>query len=269
MKILFLADIVGKPGRVMVEHHLLKLKKLHDIDFVIANIENASHGYGINIKNSQELFKVGIDVMTGGNHSWDKKEIASIMDTNPILRPINLPDNAPGKGLYIADVNGEKIAVINLMGYYTMPMVDNPFIKIKKVVDELIQDGYKNIFIDIHAEATAEKRVIFMMLKGKVSAICGSHTHIGTDDLEINNGTFYVTDVGLTGCCDGVLGMHEQEPIQKSLTSFASKFDIPKQCKKLLQGVVFELKEGKCVDAYKIKAYDFDEAEVTQHARFE
>jgi len=269
MKILYLADVVGKPGRMMIKHHLKKIKEDFNIDLVIINAENASHGFGLSVKNSKELFAMGIDMMTGGNHSWDKKDILPLLDSEPILRPLNYPRSAPGKGVGYLKVGDETLVVISLMGYFTMPMVDNPFTMIVSEVQRLKEEGYKNIFIDMHAEATSEKRAIMTMLQGEVSAICGSHTHIGTDDLEINKGTFYVTDVGLTGCRDGVIGMDKKEPMDRFLTSISSKFDVPNSCKKILQGVVFELEEGKCIDAFKIKAYDYDNIEVVQKARHE
>ncbi len=269
MKILYLADVVGKPGRMMIKHHIGKIKDKFEVDLVIINAENASHGYGLTVKNSKELFSMGVDMMTGGNHSWDKKDILPILNSEPILRPLNYPREAPGYGVGYLEVGDEKLAVINLLGYFTMPMVDNPFTMAVEEVKRLKDEGYKNIFIDFHAEATAEKRSLMMMLKGEVSAICGSHTHVGTDDLEINDGTFYVTDVGLTGCRDGVIGMDRKEPVDKCLLSYSSKFDVSNSCKKILQGVIFELKDGKCTEAFKIKALDFGEVDITQYAYVE
>jgi len=270
LKILYFADIVGRPGRTMLKQHIAKIKKDFEIDFVIANIENASHGFGLTKKNAKELFNIDIDVMTGGNHSWDKKEIVEMMDEFNILRPLNYPKSAPGKGVGVYEVSNEKFAVVNLLGYYGMPMVDNPFTLIEDTVYNLKEQGIKNIFIDFHAEATSEKNALFSMLKGRVSAIVGSHTHVGTDDLTVDQGTFYVTDVGLTGCRDGVIGMDVKEPKDRFLTSISSKFDVPKKCKKILQAVVVEIKEGKTVDAYKIKAYDENgEVFVSQRAFFE
>ena len=191
------------------------------------------------------------------------------MESEPILRPMNYPLSSPGSGVGYLTVGDETLVVINIMGHFTMPMVDNPFTMITAEVERLKEEGYENIFIDMHAEATSEKRALMAMLKGKVSAICGSHTHIGTDDLEIDEGTFYVTDVGLTGCRDGVIGMSKKEPMARFLTSISSKFDVPNSCKKILQGVVFELEEGKCIDAFKVKAYDYEEAQVSQRAYIE
>ncbi len=270
MKILYFADIVGRPGRVMLKQHIEKIKKDYKIDFVVVNTENASHGFGLTKKNAKELLNTNIDVFTGGNHSWDKKEIVEMMDEFPILRPLNYPDVAPGKGIKSFEVCGEELVVINLMGYYGMPMVDNPFTAVEKKIQELESRGIKNIFIDFHAEATSEKNALFSMLKGRVSAIVGSHTHVGTDDLTVDKGTFYVTDVGLTGCRDGVIGMDTKEPYDRFMTSVSSKFDIPKKCKKILQGIIVELEEGRVKDAFKIKAYDENgEVFVSQKAHHE
>ncbi len=269
MKILYFADIVGRPGRSILKYHVEKIKKDFSIDFVVANVENASHGFGITKKNAKELFNSYIDVMTGGNHSFDKKEIVDMMDEFPILRPLNYPKVTPGNGVGVYEVNDEKIAVLNLMGYYGMPMVDNPFIMIKEEVEKLQNDGVKNILIDFHAEATSEKRALFAMLKGEVSAIVGSHTHVGTDDLVVEDGTFYVSDVGLTGCRDNVIGMDIKEPLDRFLTGVSSKFDVPNRCKKILQAVVVDIKEGRVKEAFKIKAYDESEVFVSQEAFFE
>jgi metallophosphoesterase (TIGR00282 family) len=256
LRVLYFADIVGRPGRDMIKYHLQDIKKEHCIDFVIVNGENASHGFGLTKKNADELFNMGIDLITGGNHSWDKKEIVKFIDQANIIRPINYPTLAPGSGEKRFETSNETIVVINLMGHFTMPMVDNPFTIISKRVGELNSEGIKNIFIDFHAEATSEKRALMAMLKGRVSAICGSHTHVGTDDLTIDEKTFYVTDVGLTGCRDNVIGMDTKEPLDKFLTSISSKFDIPKNCKKILQCVVVDIEDGGVQEAYKIKAYD-------------
>lgn len=269
MKILYFADLVGRPGRNVLKTHLNKIQNEHKIDFTIVNAENASHGFGCTKKNAKELFSFGVDLLTGGNHTWDKKEIVDYIDEANILRPLNYPTAAPGRGEMRFEVDGEILVVINIMGHFTMPMVDNPFTMIQKRVDELNSEGIMNIFIDIHAEATSEKRAMFALLKGKVSAICGSHTHVGTDDLVVEDGTFYVTDVGLSGCRDNVIGMDIKEPLDRFLTSISSKFDLPKECKKILQGVVIEIEEGLCVKAFKIKAYDDEEPFISAEALYE
>jgi len=256
MKLGFIGDIVGKPGRVMIKEKLPFLKKEFGLDFVIANGENASHGFGLSKKNADELFVCGIDVITGGNHIWDKKDIIPLLNDIPVLRPANYPDITPGRGVEIFDVAGEKLAVISLMGYFTMPMINNPFLNIQEIVEKLKEKNVKNIFIDFHAEATSEKRAMLCMLRGEVSAICGTHTHIGSDDLMIENGTFYVSDVGLSGCRDGVIGMDTKEPLQRFTIGYSSSFDIPKSCKKIFQMVVLDIVEGKCLEGKKIKIYD-------------
>jgi len=258
LKIAFIGDIVGRPGRRIIKHYLQKLKEQENIDFVIANGENASHGFGLTVKNADELFKCGIDLITGGNHSWDKKQdILTLFKTKPVLRPDNYPEGIAGTGLKVVEVNGISLAVINLMGLYTMPQVLNPFTHALKLVEKLEEEGIKHIFIDFHAEVTSEKRVLMQLLKGKVSGICGTHTHVGTDDLEIENGTFYVTDVGLTGCRDNVIGMDSKIPIQKALTGLGGHFNVPNNCKAIMQMIVIEIDEyGKAIDGYKMKLYD-------------
>ncbi len=269
MKIGFIGDIVGRPGRVMIKRYVQRIKEEDGLDFVIANYENASHGFGLTPKNANELFGSGIDLMTGGNHTWDKKEILPLLEELPLLRPINYPEGVPGRGYRIVEVGGEALAVVNLMGHFAMPMVDNPFIGAKKIVEVLKSEGVQNIIIDFHAEATSEKRAMFLMLKNDISAQVGTHTHVGTDDLCIDGGSGYVTDVGLTGCRDNVIGMDEKVPIQRFLTGLPGRFDVPERCKSILQMVVFEIENGRCVDAYKIKAYDSEGWSVVQKARVE
>ncbi len=267
MRVGFCADIVGRPGRYMLKQHIENIKRTYQLDVVIVNYENASHGFGLSAKNAKELFKLPIDVMTGGNHSFDKKDIIPLMDELPLLRPLNYPAAMPGKGVEILDVGEEKLAIINIMGHYTMPMVDNPFVMIEKEVKRLHDAGIVHIFIDIHAEATSEKRALLALLKGKVSAICGSHTHVGTDDLLIEEGCFYVSDVGMTGCRDNSLGMGSKEVLDRFLTGVSKHLEVPSRCKKLLQMVIFDLDEaGACVGAFKIKAYDDQVATKGQEA---
>ncbi|MEA3352437.1 MAG: TIGR00282 family metallophosphoesterase [Campylobacterota bacterium] len=267
MKLAFIGDIVGRPGRKIIKEKLSLLKEQYSIDFVIANGENASHGFGLTVKNANELFNCGIDLITGGNHSWDKKkDMLTLLETKPVLRPANYPQGVPGSGLKIMDIAGIKLAVINLMGLYAMPQVLNPFTQAVETVKELKESGIDHIFVDFHAEVTAEKRVMMQLLKGQVSGICGTHTHVGTDDLEITDGTFYVTDVGLTGCRDNVIGMDSKTPIQKALTGLGGHFDVPNSCRSIMQIVILDLNEkGKCTEGYKIKLYDDKEA-VVSHA---
>ena len=256
MRIAFIGDIVGRPGREMLKTYLPKIREEYGIDFVIANYENASHGFGLTTKNAQELFTYGIDCMSGGNHSWDKKEIETLFDSMEILRPHNYPDSVSGTGCKVYEVGDEKLAVLNLMGHFSMPYTDNAFRCAKSSVASLHVDGIKNIFIDFHAEATSEKRAMMMLMQGEVSAIVGTHTHVSTDDFQISNGTAYLSDIGLTGCRDNVIGMDSKVPLKQFLTGMKGHFDIPKKCKKILQLAVMDISEGRCSSAFKLKYFD-------------
>jgi hypothetical protein len=264
MTIAFIGDIVGRPGRDLIAKYLKDFREKYGIDFVIANYENASHGFGLTTKNAKELFDCGIDVMTGGNHTWDKKEIAGMFDSFEILRPHNYPEGVPGTGCKVYAVNGEKIGVLNLMGHYGMPYTDNAFRCAQQAVAQLKNEGVGTIFIDFHAEATSEKRGIMMMLQGEVSGIIGTHTHVGTDDFQIANGTAYMTDMGLTGCRDNVIGMDAKVPIERFLTGLAGRFEVPKKCKAIMQMAVMELEGGRCMKAFKIKQFDDGRKIVTE-----
>ena len=256
MKIAFIGDIIGRPGRLMLGKYLKDIREEYKLDFVIANYENVSHGFGMTPKNCKEIMSYGVDAMTGGNHSWDKKEIFEIFDTYPIVRPINYPDSSPGKGVVEVEILGKRVAIISVMGSYTMPMADNPFVKLDSVVEELKKDGVKHIIVDIHAEATSEKLAMLHIIKDRVSALFGTHTHVGTDDLIIADGCCYVTDVGLTGCRDQVIGMDKKIPIKRFMTGLGGHFDIPKKCQEIFQFVLFELDDdGRAIKAEKIRIY--------------
>jgi len=256
VRIAFIGDILGRPGREMVKKYLLKIREEYGVDFVIANYENASHGFGITAKNANELFSCGIDCMTGGNHTWDKKDVLALFDTLEILRPHNYPDGVPGSGCKVYDVGEEKLAVLNLMGHYSMPYTDNAFRCAKNTVTSLQNDGIENIFVDFHAEATSEKRGMMMMLQGEVSAIIGTHTHVSTDDFQISKGTAYLTDIGLSGCRDNVIGMDQKIPLKQFLTGLKGHFDIPNSCKKILQIAIMNFDNGVCSKAFKLKYFD-------------
>ena len=256
MKIAFIGDIVGRPGRMMIKEHLMKLRREHDIDFVIANYENASHGFGVTMKNAQELLGMGIDCMSGGNHTWDKKEILPLLDSLPLLRPHNYPDGVKGTGCRIFDVAGEKLAILNIMGHYGMPYVDNAFRCARDTVASLKNDGVEHIFLDFHAEASSEKRAMLMLLSGEVSGIIGTHTHVGSDDFQIAKGTAYLTDIGLSGCRDNVIGMDSKVPLERFITGVSGRFEVPEKCRKILQIAIMNLEEGKCSEAFKLKIFD-------------
>ncbi len=258
MKIGFLGDIVGRPGRAMIKSHLKSIIQKENIDIVVANGENISHGFGMTIKNCQEMTKAGIDIWTGGNHSFDKKDdFEAVLSNSFVLRPANYPDEVVGRGVGIYDVGEQKLAVVSLLGQFAMPVCDNPFRLVDKIIDDLTAANIKHIIIDFHAETTAEKRVMAKLLEGKVSCIFGTHTHIGTDDYDTIDGTFYVTDVGLTGCADNIIGMDEKIPIQKFKTGIGGYFKINNNCKKIMQMFVIDIDEhGKTTAAKKIKIRD-------------
>lgn len=265
MKIAFIGDIVGRPGRNIIKKELKKIKEFYNIDFVVANGENASHGFGLTVKNANELFSYGIDCITGGNHTWDKrKDMYALLETDRVLRPDNYPEGVKGDGLKIYEVNGVKVAILNLMGIFAMPQVTNPFIHAKEKVAKLKANGIDHICIDFHGEASAEKRTLMAILKGQVSVIVGTHTHVGTDDLEITDGTFYVTDIGLTGCRDNVIGMDSKVPIEKALTGLGGHFEIPNSCKAVFQMIIVEIENGLATDGEKIKIYSDQEAVISK-----
>lgn len=256
MKIGLIGDIVGRPGRNIIKENLRQLRAEFGIDFVIANGENASHGFGLTVKNCDELLSCGIDCITGGNHSFDKKEDAGVTHiSRAVLRPHNMTDKV-GSGIAIFDVGSEKLAVVNLMGNYAMPQCENAFNMAKQIVTDLRNQNISNIIIDFHAEATSEKAIIFLMQKGLVSAIFGTHTHVGTDDLQIIDGTFFVSDIGLSGCFDGIIGIDPKNPIKKATTGEGKHLDVPKKCFSIFQMAVVEIENDKAIDGFKIKVLE-------------
>lgn len=266
MTVCFIGDVVGKVGRLLLKEHLGALRERFGIDLVIANSENASHGFGLTKKNSDELFSYGIDVMSGGNHSWDKKETLAFIDSEPrLLRPINYPSGVPGRGSGVF----KEVGVINIMGLYGMPSLENPFTMIEGCVEELRGQGARWVIVDFHAESTAEKRAMYLMLQDKIDALLGTHTHVGTDDLSIDRGSLYVSDVGLTGCRDGVIGVDKNEPIKKFRYGLPAKFDIPDRCKSIFQAIIFKLGEGGTEEGFKIRIYDSFDSMVINSAFIE
>src|SRR5262252_8780084 len=231
MKILFIGDTVGKAGRAIVHQHLKHLKEELAVDLTILNCENAAAGFGITPKIADEFFDWGIDVLTSGNHIWDKKEIMPYLSKNPrILRPANYPPDNPGRGLAILKTRAEQeVAVLNLQGRVFMPATDDPF----RVADaELarIPKHIKVIFVDMHGEATSEKVAMGWYLDGRVSAVIGTHTHIPTaDETILPGGTAYQTDAGMTGPFMSVIGVMKEDVIRRFLTSIPDKFESASQ----------------------------------------
>lgn len=216
MNILIIADVVARPGRLAVLDRIKSLREEYKIDIALMNGENVAGGFSITPALADELFQSGFDVMTSGNHIFDKQEIIPYLDANPrLVRPANYPPETPGSGLFVGEVGGYKIAVLNLLGRVFMPPVDDPF----RVADEqikLIPDDVKIRLVDFHAEATSEKYAMGWFLAGRVSAVYGSHTHVPTADERIlEPGTAYITDVGMTGSYAGVIGMDKNQVIER------------------------------------------------------
>ena len=227
MKVLFIGDIIGRPGRQAVEKHLQTLKKERGIDYVIANAENAAGGFGITIEVATGLFMIGCDGLTLGNHTYDQVDAEALLESNPLVaRPANLPPGNPGKSWIMVDGAAGPLAVINLMGRVFMNPIDCPF----RVTDALLEEitpRTKCILIDIHAEATSEKQALGIYLDGRVSAVVGTHTHVMTADERIlPGGTGFLTDVGMTGPHYSVIGMKPDGPITKMITQKRKRFEV-------------------------------------------
>jgi metallophosphoesterase (TIGR00282 family) len=227
MRILFIGDIVGRPGRELIKQGLAGLVDYHAIDLVIANAENAAAGFGITREIGDQLLEWGVDVMTSGNHIWDKKEALDYIGAESrLLRPANYPAGAPGNGSYLArSKEGQTVGVINVMGRVFMPLLDDPFATVLKEIDAL-KSRARIIFVDFHAEATSEKIAMGWHLDGKVTAVVGTHTHVQTaDERVLPKGTAYLTDVGMTGPHDSVIGVEIQAALGKFITGLPAKFD--------------------------------------------
>jgi len=255
VKILFIGDIIGKPGRQALSRELHRLVDRHNADIVIANGENAAGGFGLTEETAKELFKQGIHLLTGGNHIWDKKEQVPLILADPrILRPANYPAGALGCGSAVLTTpGGVKVGVLNLEGRVYMKTLECPF-KVADLEIERLKQETNIIFIDFHAEATSEKSALGWYLDGRVSAVVGTHTHVQTADERIlTQGTAFLTDAGMTGAFDSVIGMGKEETISRFLTQLPSKFEVAKKDIRL-NGVVIGVdeKSGKAVSIERI-----------------
>ncbi len=241
MKILFVADLVGRPGRTVTRALLPDLREERGIDVVVANGENLAGGYGVTPALIEELFNWGVDVITSGNHIWDRKEGVSLLDSEPrLLRPANYPPANPGSGYYVLSKGDIKLAVINLQGRVFMPTIDDPFRLGRAMVDDLRAES-NIIVIDFHAEATAEKLAFARYLDGLVTAVVGTHTHVPTADARIlPGGTAYVTDVGMTGSHAGVIGYTAGPAIQRSVLGRRVRLELA-ESELRMQGAVVEV----------------------------
>lgn len=243
MKILAVGDIVGEAGVRKLKEELPKIKKEENIDFVITNGENSAGGMGITEKNFRDILEAGTNVITMGNHTWGKKDIFKFIDAPQLLRPANYPKGVVGKGLGIYECKNKKIAVMNFMGRVDINILtENPFVMAKEMVEEL-QGKVDMIFIDFHAEATAEKIAMGRFLDGKITALFGTHTHVQTADEQIfPNGTAYITDLGMTGPKDSVIGMDVNVSFKRFETALPEKYKLAEgEC--ILNAVEFEVND--------------------------
>ena len=243
MKILAIGDIVGESGVRKLKEELPRIKKEENIDFVITNGEIAAGGMGLTEKNFKDILEAGTNVVTMGNHTWGKKDIFKFIDDSKLLRPANYPKGVVGKGLGIYECKDKKIAVMNFLGRVDLNILtENPFILAKEMVEEL-QGKVDMIFIDFHAEATAEKIAMGRFLDGKITGLFGTHTHVQTADEQIlPNGTAYITDLGMTGPRDSVIGMDMQVSFKRFETTLPEKYKLAEgEC--MLNAVEFEVDE--------------------------
>jgi metallophosphoesterase (TIGR00282 family) len=245
VKLLFIADIVGQPGRRAVKELLPKLRKEHDVQLVVANGENAAGGSGITVNTSQEIFAAGVDIMTSGDHLWDQKEVTELLESERrFVRPLNYPAGTSGQGSTVWQIEGQRpVAILNLQGRTFMPPLENPFSCAQEAVKNLRKQT-NLIFVDFHAEATSEKVALARMLDGRVSAVIGTHTHVQTADEQIfPGGTAYLTDGGFTGPHESVIGREIEPIVRRFLTNLPQKFEVARG-RVLLQGAVVEIDDA-------------------------
>jgi metallophosphoesterase (TIGR00282 family) len=261
MRILFIGDIVGRPGRQLVRLGLDAIVSRHEIDFVVANGENAAAGFGITREIGDELLELGIDVLTSGNHIWDKKEALDYIGAEPrLLRPANYPAGVPGNGSYVARArNGQTVGVINVMGRVFMLNIDDPFAVVLREI-ETMRQRTRLILVDFHAEATSEKAAMGWHLDGKVTAVLGTHTHVQTADERIlPKGTAFLTDAGMTGPHDSIIGVEVEPALGRFLTGLPARFETA-SANPRLNAVVVDADEatGKATDIERL-SYSQDE----------
>ncbi|MGD9402124.1 MAG: TIGR00282 family metallophosphoesterase [bacterium] len=229
LNILFIGDIIGRPGRRAVTGLLPGIKGEFDIGFTVANCENSAGGFGVTGKIVGELTDLGIDVLTSGNHIWDRRNVAEELDSFPsVLRPLNYPPGLPGRGRAVFESSGgHRVAVVNLQGRVFMRPIDCPFRKADEVLKTI---GERIVLVDMHAEATSEKVAMGWHLDGRVSAVVGTHTHVQTSDERVlPGGTAYITDVGMTGPHDSVIGIEKEAIIRRFLTEVPNRFEVGKE----------------------------------------
>lgn len=255
MKILFLGDIVGRPAREYLSGLLPGLRKELVLDVIIANAENVAGGSGITHDTAKNLFDCGVDIITTGDHIFKKNEVKEVLEKMDVLRPLNYGSLAAGRGYLIKQINGKKIAVVNLQGRVFMQPIDCPFKAIRDVLEDIKSES-KVVIVDIHAEATSEKLAIAYFLSGKVSAVLGTHTHIPTaDERIIDNFTAYITDVGMTGSFNSILGREKHKVIERFVTNMPVRFDLAQEDVRM-QAVILDI-DGDTGKALSIKRVEY------------
>ncbi|QJA06493.1 TIGR00282 family metallophosphoesterase [Thermosulfurimonas marina] len=243
MRVLFLGDIVGSPGRKALRLFLPGLLEEFRPHFVIGNAENAAGGYGLTEKIAEELFALGLDLLTSGNHIWKREFLPYLARSERVLRPANYPEGAPGRGATVLEKDGRKLAVINLEGRVFMRALQCPFRTAAALAEELRLET-PCILVDFHAEATSEKIALSWYLDGRVSALIGTHTHVQTADARIlPQGTAYLSDAGMCGLRDGVIGMDRKQALEMYLTQVPRRLEVPKKGTVKAEGVFLELEE--------------------------
>jgi len=254
LKVLFIGDVVGNPGRKALKELIPKVKKEKEIDFVIANGENAAGGSGITYVIAKEMYGSGVDAITLGNHTWSKSEILNFIESDDkIIRPANYPQELPGKGSVILKCKDSKIGILNLLGRVYMDSVDCPFKAAEREL-EYIKSQTKVVIVDMHAEASSEKTALAWYLDGRVSCVLGTHTHVQTADERIFPfGTGYITDVGMTGPYEGIIGVNKDIIIKKFLTHMPARFEVAKG-KVIFNAVVLDIdeKNGKALTIERV-----------------
>ena len=263
MRILFIGDIVGRPGREVLRKGLTRLVDHFGVEFVIANVENSANGFGVTKDIGDAIRELGVDVMTSGNHIWDKKEAIEYIPTEPrLLRPANYPAGVPGRGSYVAQSgDGRAVGVINVMGRVFMLNIDDPFQVVLREI-EAMRARTRIIVVDFHAEATSEKIAMGWHLDGKVTLVVGTHTHVQTADERIlPNGTAYLTDAGMTGPHDSIIGMEKEPALARFLNGMPSRFE-PATGNPRLNGVIVDA-DDKTGRAIAIRRVSFSEQALT------
>ena len=264
MRILFIGDIVGKPGRELLRKGLRRLVDHYGVEFVIANVENAAAGFGITKDIGDSIVEWGVDVMTSGNHIWDKKEVLEYIPGEPrLLRPANYPAGVPGRGSYVAQSgDGRAVGVINVMGRVFMLNIDDPFQIVLREI-EAMRGRTKIIVVDFHAEATSEKIAMGWHLDGKATLVVGTHTHVQTADERIlPNGTAYLTDAGMTGPHDSIIGMEREPSLARFLNGMPSRFE-PATGNPRLNGVIVDA-DDKTGRAVAVRRISYSEQELLE-----